>query len=96
MRCTRYIRENGRPSGLLFLLQAVVALSCARAGDGLAVQANDFVYAWKRILEPTTACEAASLLYENLNNPGNPVFFAFSRKAVTVLRFFLYICTWRE
>lgn len=35
--------------------------------DGLAVQANDFVYAWKRILEPTTACEAASLLYDIKN-----------------------------
>lgn len=35
--------------------------------DGRAVQANDFVYAWQRILEPTTACEAASLLYDIKN-----------------------------
>ncbi len=35
--------------------------------DGRTVQANDFVYAWKRILEPTTACEAASLLYDVKN-----------------------------
>lgn len=35
--------------------------------DGRAVQASDFVYAWKRILEPTMACEAASLLYDIKN-----------------------------
>lgn len=35
--------------------------------DGRTVQANDFVYAWKRILEPTNACEAASLLYDLKN-----------------------------
>ncbi len=35
--------------------------------DGRTVQASDFIYAWKRILEPTTACEAASLLYDIKN-----------------------------
>ncbi len=35
--------------------------------DGRTVQANDFIYAWKRILEPTNACEAASLLYDIKN-----------------------------
>ena len=35
--------------------------------DGQTVQANDFVYAWKRILEPTNACEASSLLYDLKN-----------------------------
>ena len=42
VRYTRDICENGRPSGLLFLLQAVVALPCARAGDGLAVQGRRY------------------------------------------------------
>lgn len=35
--------------------------------DGRTVQANDFVYAWKRILEPTNACEASALLYDLKN-----------------------------
>ncbi len=35
--------------------------------DGRSVQAEDFVYAWKRIVEPTQKCEAASLLYDVKN-----------------------------
>lgn len=35
--------------------------------DGRTVQANDFVYAWKRIMEPTFECEAAALLYDLKN-----------------------------
>ena len=35
--------------------------------DGRTVQANDFVYAWKRIMEPTFHCEAASMLYDLKN-----------------------------
>lgn len=35
--------------------------------DGRTVQANDFVFAWKRIMEPTFQCEAAALLYDLVN-----------------------------
>ena len=35
--------------------------------DGRSVSANDFVYAWKRLLEPGFSSEAASLLYEIKN-----------------------------
>lgn len=35
--------------------------------DGRTVQANDFVYAWKRIMEPTFKCEAAALLSDLKN-----------------------------
>ncbi len=45
----------------------LVTLNYNRWSDGRTVQASDYVYAWKRILEPDTACEAASLLYEVKN-----------------------------
>lgn len=35
--------------------------------DGRTVSANDFVYAWKRLLEPSFASEAAVLLYDVKN-----------------------------
>ncbi len=45
----------------------LVTLNYNRWSDGRTVQASDYVYAWKRILEPDNACEAASLLYEVKN-----------------------------
>ncbi len=45
----------------------LVNLNYNRWSDGRTVQASDYVYAWKRILEPINPCEAASLLYEVKN-----------------------------
>ena len=45
----------------------LVTLNYNRWSDGRTVQASDYVYAWKRIMEPDNACEAASLLYEVKN-----------------------------
>lgn len=45
----------------------LIELCSSKWSDGRAVQADDFVYAWKRIVEPTTKCEAASLIYDVKN-----------------------------
>lgn len=43
--------------------------------DGRTVQANDFVFSWKRLVNPNNRCEAASLLFDIKNareiNKGN-------------------------
>ena len=44
-----------------------IALNTTKWTDGRTVQAADFVYAWKRILDPEFPCEAASLLYDIKN-----------------------------
>ncbi len=44
-----------------------VTLRDTKWSDGRTVQANDFVYAWKRIMEPTFKCEAAAMLYDLKN-----------------------------
>lgn len=44
-----------------------ITLRETKWSDGRTVQANDFVYAWKRIMEPTFKCEAAALLYDLKN-----------------------------
>lgn len=44
-----------------------IKLRDSKWSDGRTVQANDFVYAWKRIMEPTAQCEAACLLYDVKN-----------------------------
>lgn len=44
-----------------------IDLRDSKWSDGRPVQAEDFVYAWKRIVEPTTKCEAACLLYDVKN-----------------------------
>ncbi|MBE6587819.1 MAG: peptide ABC transporter substrate-binding protein [Ruminococcaceae bacterium] len=44
-----------------------ITLRDTKWSDGRTVQANDFVYAWKRIMEPTFKCEAASMLYDLKN-----------------------------
>ena len=44
-----------------------ITLRETKWSDGRTVQANDFVYAWKRIMEPTFKCEAASMLYDLKN-----------------------------
>ncbi len=44
-----------------------ISLRETKWSDGRTVQANDFVYAWKRIMEPTFKCEAASMLYDLKN-----------------------------
>ena len=45
----------------------LVTLNSNRWSDGRSVQAADYVYSWKRIMEPDSACEAASLLYDIKN-----------------------------
>ena len=44
-----------------------VTLNDTRWSDSRPVQANDIVFAWKRILDPEFKCEAASLLYDVKN-----------------------------
>ena len=45
----------------------LVYLRNTRWSDARTVQASDFTYAWKRILDPDSSCEAASLLYDIKN-----------------------------
>ena len=44
-----------------------VTLNNTKWSDSRPVQANDLVYAWKRILDPEFKCEAASMLYDIKN-----------------------------
>ena len=45
----------------------LITLNSTRWTDGRTVQSADFVYAWKRILDPDFKCEAAALLYDIKN-----------------------------
>ncbi len=45
----------------------LITLNNTRWTDGRTVQASDLVYSWKRILEPDSTNEAASLLYDIKN-----------------------------
>ncbi len=45
----------------------LINLKNSRWSDARTVQASDFTYAWKRILDPDSTCEAASLLYDIKN-----------------------------
>lgn len=45
----------------------IINLNTTRWSDGRTVQAADFVYSWKRILDPDFKCEAASMLYSIKN-----------------------------
>ncbi len=42
----------------------IITLAETSWSDGTLISANDVVYAWKRILEPSSSFEAASLLYD--------------------------------
>lgn len=44
-----------------------ITLNDTKWSDSRTVQANDIVYAWKRILDPEFKCEAASMLYDIKN-----------------------------
>jgi len=44
-----------------------ITLRESKWSDGRTVQANDFVYAWKRLLEPSFQSDAACLLYDIKN-----------------------------
>ncbi len=44
-----------------------ITLRKTKWSDGRPVQANDFVYAWKRLLEPSFRSDAACLLYDIKN-----------------------------
>ena len=45
----------------------VITLKPSSWSDGTAVSANDFAFAWRRILSPEFDCEAATLLYDIKN-----------------------------
>lgn len=63
-----YIDEDGEPQSAMAKSWTVedniieFRLHETKWSDGTAVQAKDFVYAWKRILDPEFQCSAASLL----------------------------------
>lgn len=70
--------ENGKWKGSLMKSYTVdvdngeefivlVTLNNTRWSDGRTVQAADFVYSWKRLLDPENSCEAASLLFDIKN-----------------------------
>jgi len=42
----------------------IITLAETSWSDGTLISANDVVYAWKRLLEPSSSFEAASLLYD--------------------------------
>jgi ABC-type oligopeptide transport system, periplasmic component len=44
-----------------------ITLNATKWSDGRAVQANDIVFAWKRLLDPDFANDAAALLYDIKN-----------------------------
>ncbi len=45
----------------------LVTLNSNKWSDGRSVQASDYVYAWKRLLDPDSTSEASSLLYDIKN-----------------------------
>ncbi len=45
----------------------IITLKPSAWSDGTAVSANDFAFAWRRILSPEFDCEAAALLYDIKN-----------------------------
>lgn len=45
----------------------LVTLNSNRWSDGRTVQASDYVYAWKRLLDPDSTSEASSLLFDIKN-----------------------------
>ncbi|MBE6708970.1 MAG: peptide ABC transporter substrate-binding protein [Ruminococcaceae bacterium] len=47
--------------------KVTITLNSTQWSDGRSVQAQDLVFAWKRILEPTFACSAASMLFDIKN-----------------------------
>ncbi len=47
--------------------KVTITLNSTQWSDGRSVQAQDIVFAWKRILEPTFSCSAASMLFDIQN-----------------------------
>ncbi len=47
--------------------KVTINLNSTKWSDGRSVQAQDIVFAWKRILEPTFSCSAASMLFDVKN-----------------------------
>ena len=54
-------KDDGKTFSIL------IDLKTSRWSDGRTVQAGDFVYSWKRLLDPDQKHEAASLLYDIKN-----------------------------
>lgn len=63
MKSYKYIEPE--KEGDTYRLQ--IELRETKWSDGRRVQANDFVKAWERIVDPNFKCEAASLLYDIKN-----------------------------
>ncbi len=47
--------------------KVTISLNSTQWSDGRSVQAQDLIFAWKRILEPTFECSAASMLFDIKN-----------------------------
>jgi ABC-type oligopeptide transport system substrate-binding subunit len=74
---TFYLRGHPKPSGVR-LPGAVDYNPPARWSDGRAITADDFVYSWRRAVNPNTAAPLAYLLYcivnaEEINRGRRPV-----------------------
>ncbi|MBQ8914540.1 MAG: peptide ABC transporter substrate-binding protein [Clostridia bacterium] len=63
MKSYKYIEPE--EEGGTYRLQ--IDLRETKWSDGRTVQANDFVYAWQRIMEPTFKCEASAMLMDLKN-----------------------------
>lgn len=61
--CTKYNTYTNRDGEFV----AEFTIAETKWSDGRSVNANDFVYAWKRILEPEFQSKAASLLFDVKN-----------------------------
>lgn len=61
MKSYKIDKDNDKEFSIL------INLKNSRWSDARTIQASDFTYAWKRILDPNSASEAASLLYDIKN-----------------------------
>ena len=61
-RFTFYLRGHRQPAGIR-LAGAPIHSPPTRWSDGRAVTAHDFVYSWRRVVNPKTAAPMANLLY---------------------------------
>ena len=61
-----YFSENTDDEGVT-TYKMTITLNSTRWSDGTYVQANDFIYTVKRILDPGISCDAACLLYDIKN-----------------------------
>src|SRR4051794_12305193 len=61
---TFYLRGSPNPEGIVLRGgEKWPAAKAARWSDGTAITAHDFVYSWRRVIDPQTAAPFASYLY---------------------------------